>query len=63
MTAAAAIKQADLTRIFKSAAEAKVNVRIELEPGGRTIITAGPGVESPATSQPEGNPLDRLLGK
>ena len=54
MTAAAAIPEADLRRIFKAAKAADVPVRVEVEIGGkRVIITTHPGNDAP-----EPNPWD-----
>lgn len=38
MTAPAALRQADLTRILRAAKAADVEVSVEIEPGGKVII-------------------------
>lgn len=53
---AALIRQADLTRIFRAAKLAGVNVRVEYGPDGKVAVTTGK--EAPAAN---GNSFDEMF--
>lgn len=61
MTAPAAVKEADLARIFKAAKKANYpRVRVTIDPRGGLVVDVSDEAPLPAIRS---NPLDRLLDR